>query len=123
MFLIFFSEKVAGIDTNKIAITSDLKKLLGNDNDYKNFVAMAVLAWSVLRQNYEEILDYARLVFAYLYPQEEVESFLRTMLRIDEDTKDAMEFRYIYIIILQFILFLSLFSFYSINYFYVSFFI
>ena len=93
----FNSEKVAGIDTSKIAITSDLKKLLGTDSDYHNFVSMAVLAWSVLRANYEEILDYARLVFAYLYPQEEVETFLRTMLRIDEDDITAQKLSFVFV--------------------------
>ena len=66
-------EKVAGLDTSKFAITADLCKLMGAK--WTEFVDISVASWVVLRQNHQELLDFAKLAFAYLYSQQEVEQF------------------------------------------------
>lgn len=80
-------EKVAGVDTAKFAITKDLTKLMGPK--WTEFVAISVQSWVVLRQNHQELLDFAKLAFAYLYPQQEVEQFLRESLLLSMSVEDG----------------------------------
>ncbi len=83
-------EKVAGLDTNKFAITSDLSKLMGKR--YGEFVEIGTRAVEILRDNIEELLDFARVVFAFLYPPDVVDSFIKNMLLTHETHEVAMKF-------------------------------
>ncbi|ETO10508.1 hypothetical protein RFI_26869 [Reticulomyxa filosa] len=87
--LLVFFEKVAGLDTNKFAITSDLSKLMGHR--YQEFVDIGQKAWLVLRENAQELLDYARVVFAFLYPEDTVENFIKDVLLMHLDKDKAAE--------------------------------
>jgi len=80
-------EKVAGVDTAKFAITKDLCKLMGPK--WTDFVEISVRSWVVLRENHQELLDFAKLAFAYLYPQQEVEQFLRESLLLSMSVEDG----------------------------------
>lgn len=80
-------EKVSGVDTAKFAITSDLCKLMGSK--WKEFVDISVQSWVILRENHQELLDFAKLAFSFLYPQEEVQEFLKETLLLDLSITDA----------------------------------
>ena len=80
-------EKVSGVDTSKFAITNDLSKLMGNK--WKEFVEISVQCWVVLRENQQELLDFAKLAFAFLYPQETVQEFLKETLLLDLSINEA----------------------------------
>ena len=80
-------EKVSGVDTAKFAITSDLCKLMGSK--WKEFVEISVQCWVILRENHQELLDFAKLAFSFLYPQEEVQEFLKETLLLDLSITDA----------------------------------
>merc|ERR1719361_2403841 len=80
-------EKVAGVDTAKFAITKDLQKLMGPK--WGEFVEISVQSWVILRENHQELLDFAKLAFAYLYPQQEVEHFLRESLLLSMNVDDG----------------------------------
>eukprot|EP01083_Nonionella_stella_P095720 268809_1 len=74
-------EKVSGIDTSKFAITSDLAKLMGNK--WKEFVQISVQCWVILRENHQELLEFAKLAFSFIYPQEVVQEFLKQTLLLE----------------------------------------
>lgn len=81
-------EKVAGLDASKFAITSDLAKLMGKQR-YTQFVDICTLCWCILRENCQELLDFARLSFAFLFPIEEVEDFIKNTLLMHEPMEIA----------------------------------
>ena len=80
-------EKVSGIDTSKIAITADLSKLMGSK--WNDFVAISVNCWVVLRENHQKLLDFAKLAFSFLYPQEIVQEFLKKTLLLHLSEEDG----------------------------------
>jgi len=82
-------EKVS-VDTGLIAITKDLQKTMGKR--WPDFVSIATKAWLILRQNSQELIDYARLSFSFIYDSNSVENYLRDILKIDEDDKNAFNF-------------------------------
>ena len=80
-------EKVAGIDTSKIAITAGLAKLMGSQ--WHDFVAVSTECWLVLREHHRELLDFAQLAFSFLYPHEEVQRFLSETLLLQLSVEDG----------------------------------
>jgi len=84
-----FGAKVS-IDTNKLAITKDLSKVMGNK--YKNFVDIATQAYMILRTNSQELIDYASVVFNTLHNASIMDDFLRDSLKIDMTIDAAQEY-------------------------------
>eukprot|EP00485_Elphidium_margaritaceum_P014445 CAMPEP_0202728216 /NCGR_PEP_ID=MMETSP1385-20130828/185514_1 /ASSEMBLY_ACC=CAM_ASM_000861 /TAXON_ID=933848 /ORGANISM="Elphidium margaritaceum" /LENGTH=1036 /DNA_ID=CAMNT_0049394463 /DNA_START=135 /DNA_END=3245 /DNA_ORIENTATION=+ len=78
-----FGDRV-GLDASKMAITSDLKKIFDlYPNGWSQFVELCIKAWLILRANANELIDYARVVFAFLYEVNQIEMFLTTTLKLD----------------------------------------
>eukprot|EP01084_Bolivina_argentea_P180495 311843_1 len=80
-------EKVSGIDTSKIAITGDLAKLMGDK--WNPFVEISVQCWVILRENHQELLDFAKVAFSFLYPAEVVQEFLKETLMLHLSVEDG----------------------------------
>ena len=78
-----FGDRVS-LDTAKLAITSDLKKIFDiNKFGWNDFIHTCISAWLILRNNANELIDYARVVFAFLYETNQIEMFLRQSLKLD----------------------------------------
>merc|ERR1712244_120464 len=65
----------------------DLAKLMGSK--WKEFVEISVECWVILRENHQELLDFAKLAFSFLYPQETVQDFLKDTLLLELPVKDG----------------------------------
>ena len=84
-----FNNKVS-LDTAKFAITSDLKKIFElYKYGWNDFVKLCVKSWMKLRENASELIDFARVVFAFLYESNEIELFLRDSLKLDMTSENA----------------------------------
>ena len=91
-----FGDKVMSLDAAKLAITSDLKKIFDiNKFGWNDFIHTCISAWLILRQNANELIDYARVVFAFLYETNQIEMFLRQSLKLDI-TNDQIATKYIH---------------------------
>lgn len=87
-----FNNKVS-LDTAKFAITSDLKKIFElYAYGWNDFVNLCVDAWMLLRENASELIDYARVVFAFLENSNYIELCLRDTLKLDMKTEKAKEY-------------------------------
>eukprot|EP00483_Globobulimina_turgida_P005901 UN05911 len=87
-----FNNKVS-LDTARIAITSDLKKIFElYKYGWADFVRLCVDAWMILRVNANELIDFARVVFAFLYQANEIEIFLRDSLKLDMTNNEAEKY-------------------------------
>ena len=84
-------EKLSGLDASKFAITADLQMIM-SQRGWKNFVHYCVSAFSVLRDNYKDILSFAHTALTFL-EWNKVEEFLRTQLMIGAN--DAQVEQYI----------------------------
>ncbi|ETO07372.1 phosphatidylinositol-45-bisphosphate 3-kinase catalytic subunit alpha PI3K [Reticulomyxa filosa] len=80
-------EKTAVVDTNAIAITPALKKLMGKRWD--DFIELGVRAFVELRSHYSELIDFARILFPFLAPIHEVEDFIMKQLKCDRSIEEA----------------------------------
>lgn len=86
----------ASLDTSKLAITSDLKKIFDLYKfGWNDFINICISAWLILRNNANELIDYARVVFAFLYETNQIEMFLRTSLKLDI-VNDAIARKYMH---------------------------
>jgi len=86
-----FGDRVS-LDTAKLAITSDLKKVIDSYKfGWTDFVDLCCSAWMVLRQNANEFVDYARVTFHFLYETNQIEVFLRSSLKLDITDEEAAE--------------------------------
>jgi len=82
----------ASLDTSKIAITKDLKNLMGTQWD--KFVELGVSAYLALREKHKIIISFAKTAFSYLFNDDEIDSFLKLSLHVD-DMSDEEAARYI----------------------------
>merc|ERR1712061_358802 len=82
------------MDTAKLAITSNLQKIMDKykQNGWNLFVNLACSAWCILRANYTEILDFMRVLFGFVKPVQEIDNFLRNILKINKTDMEAMEY-------------------------------
>jgi len=78
------------MDTSKIAITGDLKKLF--EDHWDNFVDTATNAYMTLRLHYQEILDFSNLVFDFVDSKVNSSEFLYKMLMMHETDKKAEKY-------------------------------
>jgi len=86
-----FGDRV-GLDTAKLAITSDLKKVIDLYKfGWSDFVDLCCSAWMVLRKNANELIDYGRVVFHFLYETNQIEMFLRSSLKLEITQEEAAE--------------------------------
>ena len=53
---------------------------------------LSVESWMILRQNASELIDFARVVFAFLYESNEIELFLRDSLKLDMTSENAEKY-------------------------------
>merc|ERR1711971_949976 len=79
----------ASVDTSKLAITSDLKKLMGVF--WSKFVELGVAAFLALRARCSLLVKFARIAFEHLVDGEKVGTFIRHQLRMGvmNDTEAA----------------------------------
>ena len=78
------------LDTAPFAITSELQALFGKTWDV--FCDIAAQAFVTLREHFEELLEYTRLVFAYLYEANDIEQFLQRQLRMHDSKEGARRY-------------------------------
>eukprot|EP01084_Bolivina_argentea_P006768 12807_1 len=78
-----FGDRVP-LDTAKLAITSGLKNIFDIYHfGWNDFIDICIQSWLILRKNANEIIDYARCVFSFLYQAQQIEMYLRTSLKLD----------------------------------------
>eukprot|EP01084_Bolivina_argentea_P026842 49912_1 len=83
-------EKLTGLDASKIAIPTKFVKVLGNER-WNKFLEIVVICFNVLRNNYVQLLDYSRIVFAFMKTTDENEKYLKQSLFIDLEEKEALK--------------------------------
>ena len=84
-----FGDRV-GLDTAKLAITNDLKKIFDIYHfGWNDFIDLCISAWLILRENANELIDFARVVFPFLYESNQIEMFLRSSLKLEITDNDA----------------------------------
>eukprot|EP00483_Globobulimina_turgida_P011626 UN11648 len=83
-------EKLTGLDASKIAINTKFVKVLGVDN-WNKFLEIVVICFNVLRNNYVQLLDYSRIVFAFMKRNNENEKYLKESLFIDLKGKETLK--------------------------------
>merc|ERR1712113_736440 len=87
--LVIFGDRV-GLDTAKLAITNDLKKIFDIYHfGWNDFIDLCISAWLILRENHAELIDFARVVFPFLYQSNQIEMFLRESLKLEITDNDA----------------------------------
>mmetsp|Transcript_42714 Transcript_42714/g.70477 ORF Transcript_42714/g.70477 Transcript_42714/m.70477 type:complete len:226 (+) Transcript_42714:3671-4348(+) len=86
-FAYILGETLSGLDASKIAITSKFVKTLGTDS-WQNFLERVVILFSELRRNYVELIDYARIAFAFMQRNDN-EKYMAKALMMDLDEKEA----------------------------------
>eukprot|EP01084_Bolivina_argentea_P027928 51914_1 len=79
---------ILGEDTEKIAISNKFVEILGNEK-WNQFIDVVAQCFTVLRNNYVQILDYARIVFGFMQRTDENETFLKQSLFVH--VKQEME--------------------------------
>ena len=92
-FAYILGEKLGGLDAAKIAIPKKFVKVLGQDK-WTKFVEIAVMCYSILRRNYLELLDFSRVVFAFMNAQDENDKYIEKSLSMNlSDTEALQEIR------------------------------
>jgi len=87
-----FGDRVMTMDTAKLAITSDLKKVIDvHPFGWTDFVDLCCRSWMVLRRNANELIDFGRVVFHFLYETNQIEMFLRSSLKLDIEDEEAAD--------------------------------
>ena len=81
-FAYILGETITGLDAALIAISPNFVKALG-DLNWQVFLDISVLCYKILRANYVQLLDYARVVFAFMHRAELNESYLKQSLMLD----------------------------------------
>merc|ERR1719397_1056245 len=89
-FAYILGEKLGGLDAAKIAIPEKFVKVLGQDK-WTKFVEIAVICYSVLRRNYLELLDFSRLLFAFMNATEENDKYIEKSLSIHMEEAEALQ--------------------------------
>eukprot|EP01084_Bolivina_argentea_P276092 471004_1 len=83
-------EKLSGLDASKFAITHDLESIMG-DRGWTNFVNYCVMAFFVLRNNYNDILSFGQTALRFL-EWNKVETFLKQQLMIGANDNQVEEY-------------------------------
>mmetsp|Transcript_22809 Transcript_22809/g.36649 ORF Transcript_22809/g.36649 Transcript_22809/m.36649 type:complete len:438 (-) Transcript_22809:111-1424(-) len=88
--------KVGFLDASKMAITKDLKLFLG-EHHWNGFVNIAVHAYLVLREHFNEIVSFSTIAFDFIEMNNSGESvrpqqYLYNQLRMDLDDDKAQEY-------------------------------
>jgi len=89
-FAYILGETIVGLDAALIAISPNFKKALGNLN-WNVFLDVSVLCYSILRANYVQLLDYARVAFAFMRRAEDNELYLKQSLMLDLTDHEASD--------------------------------
>jgi len=89
-FAYILGETITGLDAALIAISPNFVKALGNLN-WEVFLDVSVLCYSILRANYVQLLDFARVVFAFMHRAEDNELYLKQSLMLDFSDQESSE--------------------------------
>lgn len=88
-FAYILGERIAGLDASKIAIPKKFEYLLGKK--FKKFVDIVCDAFLELRRNYVQLMDYARIVFAFMNKMEDNEKYFRQAFMLHKSEEEAVQ--------------------------------